>query len=462
MKNGGMVLTRREAVGLACVALSSAVLAGSPVTALAATASTTATTATAVTVPRTGKIPVALEETGRTVSEDGGSVTLEVEATNNGDRGYVLVRADVKFFDSDGFAIHTGEVELAGWLDAGRTASFRVTVPVPEGVSTLLLGSPTHAETGEVWDFPDYGLRLAVASVEPAEGGCRVSAYLENYSDAATYSRMSVSVEALDGDGHAVGSGIVGVLGESDEPLPSGETRGIAGFVPFDGAASLLVSGIASVERFDPRRVSHEYSFQTVEFGMWTKGASDELIPEPLEWLVIAQKGSRKLLLSKYAIDCRPYNDRYENTTWSDCTLRAWLNDEFLSTAFTPEEQGRIAEYLVHNDDNPDVGIEGGPDTVDRVFCLSVGEVQEYFGIDSWDVNREPCEDLVAFPTDRAVANGAWVYERTGGCYWWLRSPGYFPDQAVYILGDGSIFPSGYFVGYGIVGVRPALWVSDI
>ena len=40
----------------------------------------------------------------------------------------------------------------------------------------------------------------------------------------------------------------------------------------------------------------------------------------------------------------------YTPVTWADCTLRDWLNGEFLNTAFTSEEQAMLRSVVVSAD----------------------------------------------------------------------------------------------------------------
>lgn len=56
------------------------------------------------------------------------------------------------------------------------------------------------------------------------------------------------------------------------------------------------------------------------------------------------------LCISKYLLDCKPYHKSLEKVTWENCTLRKWLNNGFLFTAFSPEEREKI---LLSNVKNP-------------------------------------------------------------------------------------------------------------
>ena len=75
---------------------------------------------------------------------------------------------------------------------------------------------------------------------------------------------------------------------------------------------------------------------------------------EPLEWIVLKTEGDRAMLITRYLIDARAYHKAFVEMTWSECTLRQWLNDTFLKEAFSQEEQARIQEVLVDEINNTD------------------------------------------------------------------------------------------------------------
>lgn len=108
------------------------------------------------------------------------------------------------------------------------------------------------------------------------------------------------------------------------------------------------------------------------------------------------------LLLSKYAICHKAYNEVLKDVTWSTCSLRNWLNTEYLVQAFSAEEQELIADTNVHNDDDAWTGAPGGEDTVDKVFVLSIEEAQKYF--------EDNDSRITTFPDGEEAS-------------WWLRTP---------------------------------------
>lgn len=170
-----------------------------------------------------------------------------------------------------------------------------------------------------------------------------------------------------------------------------------------------------------------------------------------IEWQVLKKTEDKALLISKYALDCQKYNTKYDKITWETCSLRKWLNGEFLDNAFSADEQALIATTTVSADKNPNCSTNPGNATTDKVFLLSITEAEKYFTSDS----ARQCK-----PTKYAVANGAYVNSVNGNCWWWLRSPGYYQDYAADVRYDGSVFCSGRGVINVLDCVRPALWIN--
>ena len=154
----------------------------------------------------------------------------------------------------------------------------------------------------------------------------------------------------------------------------------------------------------------------TYRFGSYEQDNNKSNGQEDIEWLVLAKEGTKILVISKEALDCKPYNTSYTDVTWETCTLRKWLNNDFINAAFSADERTMIPTVTVSADKNPDYSTNPGNATQDQVFLLSITEVNKYFSSDS----ARQCK-----PTDYAVANGAWESD-SGNCWWWLRSPGYY------------------------------------
>ena len=189
-----------------------------------------------------------------------------------------------------------------------------------------------------------------------------------------------------------------------------------------------------------------------VEFGRYEQGNG----VKPIEWLVLDRTDKGTLLISKYALDVKPYNKKYTDITWETCTLRKWLNNDFLNAAFSAEERAIISKTRVTADENPEYDTSPGNDTNDKIFLLSITEVNKYFSSD---------EARKCAPTDYAISHGAWANDscetdgRTIG-WWWLRSPGFYSSFAAYVDYDGSVHNLGFDVYHSRNVVRPALRVQ--
>jgi hypothetical protein len=85
------------------------------------------------------------------------------------------------------------------------------------------------------------------------------------------------------------------------------------------------------------------------------------------------------LLLSEKVLEQRPYHESFIDITWEQCTLRQYLNNEFLKI-FSYADKSRIIKVSVPNYKNPWFDTFDVLDTSDYVFLLSLEEVVQYFG----------------------------------------------------------------------------------
>ncbi|MCL1799493.1 MAG: DUF6273 domain-containing protein [Eggerthellaceae bacterium] len=132
-----------------------------------------------------------------------------------------------------------------------------------------------------------------------------------------------------------------------------------------------------------------------------------------------------------------PYHESGGNITWADCTLRSWLHHNFYKSL--PEQiKSRVAEVVNQNQNNAEYGTAGGKPTKDKVFLLSLDEVNKYFSSGQERIAKYEGSDF----------------------WWWLRSPGGYAGHAALVIGGGGVYASGYDVDYDSGGVRPALWLN--
>ena len=188
-----------------------------------------------------------------------------------------------------------------------------------------------------------------------------------------------------------------------------------------------------------------------VFFGAYEQDNNTSNGKEDVEWLVLDVKDGKALVISKYALDRQQYNTSYTDVTWETCTLRKWLNNDFINSAFTDNEKAMIPTVTVSADKNPYYSTNPGNETQDQVFLLSITEANKYFS----SYSARQCK-----PTEYAVAGGAYVNSSNGNCNWWLRSPGDLQNNAA------SVNDGGYFGMYSgnvdnnVYAVRPALWID--
>lgn len=175
----------------------------------------------------------------------------------------------------------------------------------------------------------------------------------------------------------------------------------------------------------------------------------------PIRWRLLKKSNGLGLLLAESGLDAMCYDREFRESTWASSTIRRWLNHDFLETAFNDQEEGRIVTTHLENDDNPYTNAPGGPDTEDRVFLLSIDDVDDigelFFANDR--------ERLVR-PTAVARAHGAEVSDYGIG-WWWLRSPGSVGTKAMTIAFSGSVSAPEYRTVTDSSGcVRPSLWIT--
>ena len=190
---------------------------------------------------------------------------------------------------------------------------------------------------------------------------------------------------------------------------------------------------------------------ETIEFGNYPQDKDGT--EKPIEWIVMKNEGNQVLLLSKYVLDAKSYNEGWEDVTWETSDIRQWLNTEFYTTAFNKAEKAKIQTSLIKNEDDSEYGTNGENDTEDKVFLLSEKEADTLFSND---------DERIAKATEYAEKSGVYINESSEekGAWWWLRSPGSYGYYAAVVACDGWVSRYGLDVDFDFVGVRPALHLN--
>ena len=173
----------------------------------------------------------------------------------------------------------------------------------------------------------------------------------------------------------------------------------------------------------------------------WSNGFED------IEWIVLENTGKELLLVSKYALDCKPYHKTNQMVDWNGSFLRSWLNSGFYNAAFSDADKKAIVLTEHVTIDNPDYDQPGGYDTQDYLFMLNVAQVRTH------EVFRH---DRRCEATAYARALGAYV-NGSGYSWWWLCTPGEYLSKAAGVTAEGEISSSGDTVTISDNVVRPAL-----
>ena len=187
-----------------------------------------------------------------------------------------------------------------------------------------------------------------------------------------------------------------------------------------------------------------------VAFGQYEQDGDETNGQEAIKWRVLAIEDEKALVISEYALDAKQYNEEPDGITWEKCTLRSWLNKDFLNNAFTEDEQEMISLTEIINEDNPKYGTKGGNNTEDKIFLLSIEEVEKYFADD---------ESRIVDNTQYAK-NNVYATDSFGRSWWWLRSPGCSRFEAAGVYSSGGVSMGGIRVIYADGVVRPALFID--
>ena len=170
-----------------------------------------------------------------------------------------------------------------------------------------------------------------------------------------------------------------------------------------------------------------------------------------IEWIILSIDGEEALITSCYGVALHAYNNDPAPSSWRTCSLRSWLNKDFLLSHFSQAEQAEIHAVILAEKES-DISFSGD-ELSDKVFVLSEDEAKRYFCKQS---------DRVLLYHDGL--SGTWAF-RNGlmtTCRWWMRgNTGDFNGRNCAPVCDCD----GSFGGYQVansprMAVRPAMWVS--
>lgn len=182
---------------------------------------------------------------------------------------------------------------------------------------------------------------------------------------------------------------------------------------------------------------------------------------EPIKWRVLNVDGEKAFLMADKALETKPYNTTYTDVTWETCSLRSWLNKEFVDSAFAANEKSSIQSTTVKAEGSIRSNVDGGKDTTDKVFILSFSDLNGKYGfraiedIDSYgDYDEAKKCDMTDYVQSLSFE------EKKENCYWWVRTPGDFANMAVESGENGRVLGYGTSVSFTQPKVRPVLYIN--
>ena len=222
-----------------------------------------------------------------------------------------------------------------------------------------------------------------------------------------------------------------------------------------DEAVSMVSPVVTENDNTTIVDLSSAHLGDTVRFGRYEQNNNQEDGKEEIEWIVLAEEDNRLLLISSHALDNLGFDtfqlSDEDEITWASASIRSWLNNDFIASAFNKEERTFILTQKLED--------AAGRKTIDRVFLLSVDEAEKYFA----DNTARKCLSTTysaasekTYDEDFLTSNEQII---EGYCIWWLRTTGPNGNNAAVVLTDGSIEFKGE-PSQRLRSVRPAIWVD--
>ena len=219
---------------------------------------------------------------------------------------------------------------------------------------------------------------------------------------------------------------------------------------------------LASRENTPTTKLSSQ---DVVVFGKYEQDNNYSNGPDDISWYVLKVGNGKALLISKYCLEAKQFEyEKGKKTSWETCSLRKWLNEAFLTTAFSEEERDSI--LLTTVDNSKEQAGKSQPysiscdSTEDKIFLLSGSEVEE---------NLNFATGPAARPTEYALTAGLQKINHTKYCQWWTRgivssianldtnSKDIPIETFAEIVRNNGMFKAE---AQSVQGVRPAMWVE--
>ena len=292
--------------------------------------------------------------------------------------------------------------------------------------------------------FADNAARKAIATDAAKANGVRVGAE----SGASSY-WLRTSGESM---WHAAAVNTDGTVNYSGMSVENGAI----GVRP----CIRLVSTIPGGEQIVP--LASAVLGNIVEFGTYEQDNKTETTGEAIVWRVIDKEGSKLMLISEKVLDAHAFDTELGGAKWADSDLRAFLNGDFITSAFTADEQAKLLDTVNVTEDNATYIIDSGVDSTDKVFVLSKYEAEHFLTRRNlgWELAKATLYSQNRDGVGGEYDHGVTVDPDYGTAGWWLRDAGENDISAMYMYYYGEVCEKGTLVRNTFVGVRPVIWVD--
>lgn len=240
-------------------------------------------------------------------------------------------------------------------------------------------------------------------------------------------------------------------------------------------AAYALLDGLSyrdSEEKLQSMKSQHPQAFlggadvgDTVTFGTYEQNNNYSDGNENIEWIVIDKQEDKIMVVSKCIIAMQPFNTTNEgHISWEKCTLRKWLNNDFLNEAFSDAEKKLISDTTVSNTEYLAFGLSYSTtdySTTDKIFLLSENERNMLSSVDA--LKGIVTESVIALFSDAANSDVANINPSNFEPLWWLRTTWEDAVDCQASVAYGASYDEHEHDTCNVeesAGVRPAMWIS--
>lgn len=134
-------------------------------------------------------------------------------------------------------------------------------------------------------------------------------------------------------------------------------------------------------------------------------------------WKIIDIRSDGISLLCEDYFETHAFHSEYMKTTWSQCSLRKWLNNEYISKSFSLDE----IKYILDTRNETQISLLDFPDvspiTIDKVFIFSADEFEKYKHL--MESNYAPC--MLRSPSSVNGHDFVMTYENKKTQQWGVR-----------------------------------------